>query len=74
MMHALCMAAAQLDWEEAGQINTRLATLYRVLMIETNPIPVKWALFEMGLIGPHIRLPMTRLRNGLAELDLVPAA
>jgi 4-hydroxy-tetrahydrodipicolinate synthase len=82
LMHALCMAAAQLDWEEAARLNKKLETLYRVLMIETNPIPVKWALFEMGLIGPHIRLPMTRLsescheavRNGLAELDLVPAA
>jgi 4-hydroxy-tetrahydrodipicolinate synthase len=48
-------------------------------MIETNPIPVKWALFEMGMIGPHLRLPMTgldreyhdRLRQCLARLDLI---
>jgi dihydrodipicolinate synthase/N-acetylneuraminate lyase len=38
-----------------------LKNLIEILMIETNPIPVKWSLFEMGLVGPHIRLPMTRL-------------
>jgi 4-hydroxy-tetrahydrodipicolinate synthase len=50
-------------------------------MIETNPIPVKWALFEMGLIGSKVRLPLTRLdekfsepvRQCLIELELVKA-
>jgi len=49
-------------------------------MIETDPIPVKWAFFEMSLVGPHIRLPMTRLGNEflkplrqcLNELELIP--
>ncbi len=43
-------AAAQLAWREAERINTALNSLFDVLMIETNPIPVKWTLFEMGLI------------------------
>jgi 4-hydroxy-tetrahydrodipicolinate synthase len=36
-------------------------------MIETNPIPVKWSLFEMKLVGPHIRLPMTVLDEEYRE-------
>jgi 4-hydroxy-tetrahydrodipicolinate synthase len=81
LMHELCTAAAQLEWQEAEGINTALNSLFDVLMIETNPIPVKWALFEMGLISPHIRLPLTRLdeefrepvRRCLIELGLIKA-
>jgi 4-hydroxy-tetrahydrodipicolinate synthase len=62
-MRALCMAALQHDWDRASQVNSRLKTLFDVLMIETNPIPVKWALFEMGLVGSGVRLPLTRLDN-----------
>jgi 4-hydroxy-tetrahydrodipicolinate synthase len=61
LLQALCIAAAEKDWERAARINRELEPLFEILMIETNPIPVKWALFEMGLIGPHIRLPMTML-------------
>jgi 4-hydroxy-tetrahydrodipicolinate synthase len=64
-MHDLCMAAGQHDWPEANQLESRIKKLFEVLMIETNPIPVKWALFEMGLIGPGIRLPLTRLNSEL---------
>ena len=60
-MHELCMAAAQHDWPAADELEFTLKSLFDVLMIETNPIPVKWALFEMGLVGPGIRLPLTRL-------------
>jgi 4-hydroxy-tetrahydrodipicolinate synthase len=78
-MHGLCMAAAQQDWNEAEALNSALTAIFEVLMIETNPIPVKWALFEMGLVGPGIRLPLTRLsqeyreslRLCLADLHLV---
>jgi 4-hydroxy-tetrahydrodipicolinate synthase len=60
-------------------LNSALTAIFEVLMIETNPIPVKWALFEMGLVGPGIRLPLTRLsqeyreslRLCLADLHLV---
>ena len=41
-----------------------LAGLHRDLFLEGNPIPVKWALQQMGLIGPGIRLPLTELSVG----------
>jgi len=79
LMHELYLAASQHDWDVASRINSSLKTLFDVLMIETNPIPVKWALFEMGLIGSKVRLPLTRLdekffepvRQCLIELELV---
>lgn len=46
---------------EAREINQGLIPLHRDLFIEANPIPVKWALSEMGRIGPGIRLPLTPL-------------
>jgi 4-hydroxy-tetrahydrodipicolinate synthase len=78
-MHGLYLAASQHDWDLASRINSSLKTLFDVLMIETNPIPVKWALFEMGLIGSKVRLPLTGLdekffepvRQCLIELELV---
>ncbi len=60
-MHELCAAAMRGDRETAAAINQRLETLHRVLFVESNPIPVKWALHEMGLIPPGIRLPLTPL-------------
>ena len=80
-MQALCEAAESGDWERADALERTLKPLFEALMIETNPIPVKWALFEMGLIGPAIRLPLTELaescrkplREALAERALLPA-
>ena len=80
LLQAICSAAAEADWERADRMNRRLEPLFEILAVETNPIPVKWALFEMGLIGPHIRLPMTVLaeehrqavRESLADLGLLP--
>jgi 4-hydroxy-tetrahydrodipicolinate synthase len=66
-MHELCMAAAQHDWAQAEKLESRLKALFDVLMIETNPIPVKWALFKMGLVGTGIRLPLTRLNDEFHE-------
>ena len=63
-MHAMCVAAAEQDWPEAGRIDEELHALYGALSLETNPIPVKWALFEMRRIGPALRLPMTPLQPG----------
>jgi 4-hydroxy-tetrahydrodipicolinate synthase len=60
-MHALCVAALAGDRDTAVTINDRLDVLHRVLFIESNPIPVKWALHEMGLIPDGIRLPLTQL-------------
>ncbi len=60
-MHEMCAAALQGDADTAAQIDARLAGLHRDLFLESNPIPVKWALREMGLIPPGIRLPLTPL-------------
>ena len=60
-MHDLCAAAIAGDRETASSINTPLDILHHKLFLEANPIPVKWALKEMGLISEGIRLPMTPL-------------
>jgi len=61
LMHEMCAAAAAGDAELARKINAKLALLHERLFIESNPIPVKWALMEMDLIPEGIRLPMTVL-------------
>ena len=74
MMKALCVAARTGSWEEADRIDGRLQPLFAALMTESNPIPVKWALCEMGLIGAGIRLPLRPLdeskRQGLRDVLL----
>jgi Dihydrodipicolinate synthase/N-acetylneuraminate lyase len=60
-MHKMCEAAMAGDRELAEQLNSSLKPLHRDLFLEANPIPVKWALFEMGKIKDGIRLPLTRL-------------
>ncbi|MBB5190253.1 4-hydroxy-tetrahydrodipicolinate synthase [Silvimonas terrae] len=60
-MHELCVAAGAGHIAEARAINDRLQDLHKHLFVEANPIPVKWALEEMGHIGNGIRLPLTRL-------------
>ncbi len=60
-MHELCAAAMAGDRARATAINDRLAILHRTLFVESNPIPVKWALYEMGMIPAGIRLPLTPL-------------
>lgn len=60
-MHALCAAVRDNCLTEAGEIQARLAPLHAQLFVEPNPVPVKWALHEMGLIPAGIRLPLTPL-------------
>jgi len=60
-MQQMCAAALRGDRQSAEVINNKLMPLHRDLFIESNPIPVKWALAEMGKIPPGIRLPMTEL-------------
>ncbi|OLS59542.1 4-hydroxy-tetrahydrodipicolinate synthase [Pseudomonas putida] len=60
-MADLCEAALRGDAETARAINEKLMPLHKNLFIEANPIPVKWALNEMGLMGNGIRLPLTWL-------------
>jgi 4-hydroxy-tetrahydrodipicolinate synthase len=57
------MVAAALRGDRAGatQIDQRLVALHRNLFVESNPIPVKWAVARMGLIGGTLRLPLTEL-------------
>jgi 4-hydroxy-tetrahydrodipicolinate synthase len=60
-MSELCKAALEADAKTAREIHLRLLSLHKTLFIESNPIPVKWALEEMGRIQSGIRLPLTRL-------------
>jgi len=62
-MHALCVAAMMGDRDKAEAINRPLEVLHKVLFVESNPIPVKWALYAMGMIPPGIRLPLTPLAD-----------
>lgn len=61
MMHEMCQAALQKNLRLAGEINTKLMPLHKALFLESNPIPVKWALSEMAWIENSIRLPLTPL-------------
>lgn len=78
-MADLCAAALANDVETARRIQLELQPLHRVLFVESNPIPVKWALHLMGKFGPEIRpplLPMTeanaeKLKAELKKLGLV---
>jgi 4-hydroxy-tetrahydrodipicolinate synthase len=60
-MHDMCMRALDGDTEGARRIDDSLQPLHKALFLESNPIPVKWAVSEMGFIGKGIRLPMTVL-------------
>ena len=55
----LCKLAREGKAEEAKALDATLQPLNKLLFVESNPIPVKWAVSEMGLISPHIRLPLT---------------
>jgi 4-hydroxy-tetrahydrodipicolinate synthase len=59
LMHELCVAARAGKIAEAVAINDRLLGLHKNLFLESNPIPVKWALGRMGRIAEGIRLPLT---------------
>ncbi len=61
LMHEMCTAAVQGDLVKARQLNFRLLGLNRQLFCEANPIPVKWACQQLGLIEAGIRLPLTML-------------
>lgn len=71
-MHDMCMLALEGKTEAAAAIDATLAGLHKNLFIESNPIPVKWALHRMGLIEDGIRLPLTWL-SGKSEAPLLAA-
>ncbi len=60
-MKALCDAALAGDAARAAEIDAKLALLHKELFCESNPIPVKWAVYQLGLCAPGIRLPLTWL-------------
>lgn len=66
-MSDLCAAAARGEAALARAMNERLMPLHKALFLESNPIPVKWALHEMGLIPDGIRLPLTWLSSSCHE-------
>ncbi|HLU79802.1 MAG TPA: 4-hydroxy-tetrahydrodipicolinate synthase [Burkholderiaceae bacterium] len=68
MMHELCVAAMSGDVARTRELNTRLAQLNRVLFVEANPIPVKWAVAEMGLSELGYRLPLVPLSEQYHDL------
>ncbi len=79
LLHELCMAALHADVARVRELNGRLAQLNKVLFLEANPIPVKWAMAEMGLCQTGCRLPLTPLneqyhvvvRNALKDVGLI---
>ena len=68
LMHELCVAAMAGDVARTRELNTRLAQLNKVLFVEANPIPVKWAVAEMGLTELGYRLPLVPLSAQYHEL------
>ena len=68
LMHDMCTAAVSGEIKRARDLNARLIALHRTLFVESNPIPVKWAVCELGLIGPGIRLPLTPLSTSFHEV------
>ncbi len=62
-MHELCAAALRGAHDEAAAIDARVAPLHRTLFVEPNPIPAKWAVHRLGLIGEAIRLPLVPLSD-----------
>ena len=79
LMHEMIMAAINGNAETALLLDNKLAGLHQELFIQANPIPVKWAVAEMGLMGKGIRLPLTWLtedcfdaiRNAMQQAEIV---
>jgi 4-hydroxy-tetrahydrodipicolinate synthase len=70
----LCRLAAEGDWPGARAVHEKLFNLTKLLFIESNPVPVKWAVHLMGKIGPEIRLPLSALgerHRGALHAELV---
>ncbi len=61
LVHEMIAAAMAGEQEKAQQLDARLSALHSSLFIQSNPIPVKWAVSEMGLMEKGIRLPLTPL-------------
>ncbi len=67
LMHEMITAAIKGDAETALALDKKLAALHQQLFVQANPIPVKWAIAEMGLMKKGIRLPLTWLTDDCFE-------
>ena len=67
LMHELCVVAMSDDVKKTREIQYKLLAVHKAMFTEANPIPVKWALHEMGKITAGIRLPLTPLSVSLRE-------
>lgn len=61
LMHELCVAAMAGDVKTAMAIQMKLLPVHKQLFVEPNPIPLKWAMAQMGRCGAALRLPLTPL-------------
>ncbi len=68
LVHEMITAAIKGDSETALAIDKKLQALHKDLFIQSNPIPVKWAVAELGLIGKGIRLPLTWLTEDCFDI------
>ena len=64
LMHEMCMAAIDGQVRKAVDLHLRLLPLHRQLFCEPSPAPTKWAMTQLGLCGPTLRLPLTPLTDG----------
>jgi 4-hydroxy-tetrahydrodipicolinate synthase len=79
LVHEMIMAAIKGDVEMALALDNKLSALHEHLFIQANPIPVKWAVAEMGLIAKGIRLPLTwltedcfdKVRLAMRQADII---
>lgn len=70
-MAKMCDLALAGKFDEAEEINNRLMALHHDLFVESNPIPVKWAAYKLGLISePNLRLPLTTLSESAQPVVL----
>jgi 4-hydroxy-tetrahydrodipicolinate synthase len=67
LMHEMCARALAGDVKTSRELNLKLLPLHQRLFVEANPIPVKWALAQMGMIEGGMRLPMTPLAEQFHE-------
>lgn len=68
MFRVMCENACNENWQAAVEIDDSLRHLYGILALETNPIPVKWALHKMAFCGRGIRLPLLPLNEKYHEI------
>ncbi|MDB5909495.1 MAG: 4-hydroxy-tetrahydrodipicolinate synthase [Massilia sp.] len=81
-MHELCVAAMNGETARAIEINNKVIPLHAKLFVEPNPVPVKWAMAEMGLMPAGLRLPLAPLaaefhdtvRAAMREAGVLPQA